>query len=49
VVEAFHGYLKGALAQARAEHLLDNDTLASAEADIMSPVGCSQFLTLNAV
>jgi hypothetical protein len=34
-VEAFHSYLKNALAHARTEHLLDNETLASAEADIM--------------
>lgn len=34
-MEAFHNYLKSALAQARAERLLDNETLASAEADIM--------------
>lgn len=34
-MNAFHKFLTLALAQAKAERLLDEDTLASAEADIM--------------
>jgi len=35
VIDGFHSFLQTALAQARAERLLDADTLASAEADLM--------------
>lgn len=35
VIEGFHIFLQTALAQAKAERLLDADTLASAEADLM--------------
>lgn len=35
VMNGFHAFLAHALAQAKAERLLDEDTLASAEADIM--------------
>jgi hypothetical protein len=34
-IDAFHSFLKNSLAQARAEKLLDDDTLSSAEADLM--------------
>lgn len=35
VMNGFHTFLANALAQAKAERLLDEDTLASAEADLM--------------
>lgn len=35
VIDGFHQFLQMALAQARAEKLLDVETLASAEADLM--------------
>ncbi len=35
VQECFHSYLKSSLTHAKAEGLLDEDTLASAEADLM--------------
>ena len=35
VIDGFHIFLQSALAQAKAEKLLDADTLASAEADLM--------------
>lgn len=35
VMNGFHNFLTNALAQAKAERLLDADTLASAEADLM--------------
>ena len=34
-MDAFHKFLSIALAQAKAERLLDEETLASAEADLM--------------
>lgn len=49
VVNAFHTYLKNALSQAKAERLLDDDTLASAEADIMiaGPALCLYFAAIR--
>ena len=35
VIDGFHIFLQSSLAQAKAEKLLDVDTLASAEADLM--------------
>ena len=35
VIDGFHLFLRTALAQAKAERLLDADTLASAQADLM--------------
>lgn len=35
VQNCFHSYLKSALTQAKAEHLLDTDVLSSAEGDLM--------------
>ncbi|TFY74269.1 hypothetical protein EWM64_g9742 [Hericium alpestre] len=35
VQNAFHGYLKSSLAQAKAERLVDVDMLSSAEGDLM--------------
>ena len=35
VQDCFHSYLKSALTQAKVEHLLDTDVLASAEGDLM--------------
>jgi hypothetical protein len=35
VQDCFHSYLKSSLAQAKAERLLDNDILSSAEGDLM--------------
>lgn len=48
-MNAFHKFLKLALAQAKAERLLDEDTLASAEADIMvaGPALCLYFAALR--
>ncbi|KAF8313600.1 hypothetical protein DL93DRAFT_1148519 [Clavulina sp. PMI_390] len=49
VVDAFHIFLKNALAQAKAERLLDDDTLSSAEADIMisGPALCLYFAAIR--
>ncbi|KAG8946266.1 hypothetical protein FRC00_009702, partial [Tulasnella sp. 408] len=48
-MNAFHKFLTLALAQAKAEKLLDEDTLASAEADIMvaGPALCLYFAALR--
>lgn len=35
VIDGFHVFLQSALGQAKAERLLDEETLASAEADIV--------------
>jgi hypothetical protein len=43
VQDAFHGFLKTSLAQAKAERLLDVKVLSSAEADLMitgAPPNC---------
>ncbi|TRM68891.1 hypothetical protein BD626DRAFT_391154 [Schizophyllum amplum] len=50
VADAFHSYLKSSLAQARAEHLVDADMLASAEADqlmVTGPALCLYFAALR--
>ncbi|KAF9510286.1 hypothetical protein BS47DRAFT_1348209 [Hydnum rufescens UP504] len=49
VADAFHTFLQKALAQAKAERLLDESTLASAEADIMvsGPALCLYFAALR--
>ncbi|KAF8508090.1 hypothetical protein BU17DRAFT_77991 [Hysterangium stoloniferum] len=49
VIEGFHKFLQTALAQAKAEKLLDADTLASAEADLMvsGPALCLFFGALR--
>lgn len=35
VQDSFHSYLRSSLSQAKAERLLDEDLLSSAEADLM--------------
>ncbi|TFK89354.1 hypothetical protein K466DRAFT_652125 [Polyporus arcularius HHB13444] len=49
VQECFHSYLKSSLTHAKAEGLLDEDTLASAEADLMitGPALCLYFAALR--
>lgn len=50
VMNGFHAFLANALAQAKAERLLDADTLASAEADLMvagKQISPSQFQALS--
>ncbi|KAI0351797.1 hypothetical protein OH77DRAFT_856197 [Trametes cingulata] len=49
VQECFHSYLKSSLAHAKAEGLLDPDTLSSAEADLMitGPALCLYFAALR--
>ncbi|KAJ7219456.1 hypothetical protein GGX14DRAFT_436232 [Mycena pura] len=49
VQDAFHGYLKSSLTQAKAERLLDTDVLSSAEADLMitGPALCLYFAALR--
>lgn len=48
VIDGFHSFLSSALAQAKAERLLDADTLASAEADLMICGHSSPFDSLKA-
>ncbi|KIJ52347.1 hypothetical protein M422DRAFT_202405 [Sphaerobolus stellatus SS14] len=49
VIDGFHTFLQTSLAQAKAERLLDTDTLASAEADLMisGPALCLYFGALR--
>ncbi|EJD45986.1 hypothetical protein AURDEDRAFT_87515 [Auricularia subglabra TFB-10046 SS5] len=48
VIDGFHVFLTSALAQAKGERLLDEDTLASAEADIRAgPALCLFFAALR--
>ncbi|KAI0326449.1 hypothetical protein GY45DRAFT_1258972 [Cubamyces sp. BRFM 1775] len=49
VQECFHSYLKSSLTHAKAEGLLDQDTLSSAEADLMitGPALCLYFAALR--
>ncbi|KAG8905946.1 hypothetical protein FRB99_007951 [Tulasnella sp. 403] len=49
VMDGFHAFLINALAQAKAERLLDEETLASAEADLMvaGPALCLYFASLK--
>ncbi|KAF7791688.1 hypothetical protein EIP86_002711 [Pleurotus ostreatoroseus] len=49
VQNCFHSYLKSALTQAKAEHLLDTDVLSSAEGDLMitGPALCLYFAALR--
>ncbi|KAI0715756.1 hypothetical protein C8T65DRAFT_643046 [Cerioporus squamosus] len=49
VQECFHSYLKSSLTHAKVEGLLDEDTLASAEADLMitGPALCLYFAALR--
>ncbi|KAF9540982.1 hypothetical protein CPC08DRAFT_700895 [Agrocybe pediades] len=49
IQDAFHSYLKSSLAQAKAERLLDDDVLASAEGDLMitGPALCLYFAALR--
>ncbi|OBZ66153.1 hypothetical protein A0H81_13881 [Grifola frondosa] len=49
VQECFHSYLKSSLTHAKAEGLLDTDTLSSAEADLMitGPALCLYFAALR--
>ncbi|KAI9061230.1 hypothetical protein FKP32DRAFT_1576890 [Trametes sanguinea] len=49
VQECFHSYLKSSLSHAKAEGLLDPDTLSSAEADLMitGPALCLYFAALR--
>ncbi|KAF9541598.1 hypothetical protein CPC08DRAFT_650492, partial [Agrocybe pediades] len=50
IQDVFHSYLKLSLAQAKAERLLDDDALASAEGDLMitgTPCSCLYFAALR--
>ncbi|TFK71928.1 hypothetical protein BDN72DRAFT_957657 [Pluteus cervinus] len=49
VQESFHSYLKSSLTQAKAEKLLDEDVLSSAEGDLMitGPALCLYFAALR--
>ncbi|GJJ12587.1 hypothetical protein Clacol_006830 [Clathrus columnatus] len=49
VIDGFHSFLQSALTQAKAEKLLDTETLASAEADLMvsAPALCLFFAALR--
>ncbi|KDQ08726.1 hypothetical protein BOTBODRAFT_118235 [Botryobasidium botryosum FD-172 SS1] len=51
VQDGFHAFLTNALAQAKVERLLDPETLASAEADLMicGPALCLYFAALRSV
>lgn len=51
IQDAFHNYLKSSLRQAKAERLLDEDILSSAEGDLMitGPALCLYFAALRSV
>lgn len=46
IQDAFHNYLKSSLRQAKAERLLDEDVLSSAEGDLMV-TGASALMSVD--